>query len=77
MTVYRDFDTPDAFTTAALGRPGQRVFLIQVRGEGVSVVDPVGHVGLIAKRGQVSLSSIRPRPLRAQGPGPWLACVIY
>ena len=34
MTVYRDFDTPDAFTTAALGRPGQRVFLIQVRGEG-------------------------------------------
>lgn len=34
MTVYRDFDTPDAFTTAALGRPGHRVFLIQVRGEG-------------------------------------------
>lgn len=34
MTVYRDFDTPDAFTTAALGRPGQRIFLIQVRGEG-------------------------------------------
>lgn len=34
MTTYRDFDTPDAFTTAALGRPGQRVFLIQVRGEG-------------------------------------------
>lgn len=34
MTTYRDFDSPDAFTTAALGQPGQRVFLIQVRGEG-------------------------------------------
>jgi len=34
MTTYRDFDTPDSFTTAALGRPGQRIFLIQVRGEG-------------------------------------------
>ena len=40
MTVYRDFDTPDAFTTAALGRPGQRVFLIQVRGEGETAVAP-------------------------------------
>lgn len=34
MTTYRDFDTPDSFTTAALGRPGQRIFLIQVRAEG-------------------------------------------
>jgi len=37
MTTYRDFDTPDSFTTAALGRPGQRIFLIQVRGDGAVV----------------------------------------
>ena len=37
MTVDLDCDTPDAFTTAALGRPGQRIFLIQVRGEGAVV----------------------------------------
>lgn len=37
MTTYRDFDAPDAFTTAALGRPGQRIFLIQVRGEGTVI----------------------------------------
>ena len=34
MSTYRDFDSPDAFTTAAIGRPGERIFLLQVRGEG-------------------------------------------
>ena len=37
MTTYRDFDSPDAFTTTAVGRPGERTFLIQVRGEGESI----------------------------------------
>lgn len=37
MTTYRDFDDPDAFTTTAIGRPGERTFLIQVRGEGETI----------------------------------------
>lgn len=37
MTTYRDFDSPDAFTTTAVGRPGERIFLIQVRGEGETI----------------------------------------
>lgn len=37
MTTYRDFDAPDAFTTTAIGRPGERTFLIQVRGEGETI----------------------------------------
>ena len=37
MTTYRDFDAPDAFTTTAVGRPGERTFLIQVRGEGETI----------------------------------------
>lgn len=31
MTVYHDFDDVDAFTVGAVGRPGQRTFLIQAR----------------------------------------------
>ena len=31
MSVYFEFDDVDAFTVGAVGRPGQRVFLIQVR----------------------------------------------
>jgi len=34
MTTYRDFNTPDAFTTTAIGQPGERTFLLQFRGEG-------------------------------------------
>ncbi|MFZ4810936.1 MAG: DUF3090 domain-containing protein [Ilumatobacteraceae bacterium] len=31
MGVYHDFDDVDAFTVGAVGRPGQRTFLIQAR----------------------------------------------
>lgn len=34
MSVFFEFDEVDAFTVAALGRPGQRTFLLQVRHDG-------------------------------------------
>ena len=46
----------------------------QARGQQLRLVYPVVHLGLIAKRRQVSLSPIRPRLKRAQGFPPCLAC---
>ena len=39
MSLYYDFDDVDAFTTGAIGRPGERVFFLQARrgGQRVSV----------------------------------------
>ncbi len=39
MSVYYDFDAVDAFTTGALGQPGQRTFFFQIRrlGERVTI----------------------------------------
>ena len=34
MSSYYEFDSTDAFTTGALGEPGQRTFVLQVRAEG-------------------------------------------
>ena len=34
MSDYYEFDETDAFTTGALGQPGQRTFVIQVRADG-------------------------------------------
>lgn len=34
MSLYFEFDSTDAFTTGALGEPGQRTFVLQVRAEG-------------------------------------------
>lgn len=34
MTVYLDLGDVDTFTTGAVGRPGQRTFFLQARGDG-------------------------------------------
>ncbi len=34
MSLYFEFDTTDTFTTGALGEPGQRTFVLQVRADG-------------------------------------------
>jgi uncharacterized repeat protein (TIGR03847 family) len=34
MGVYYDFDDVDVFTTATVGRPGERTFFLQVRADG-------------------------------------------
>ena len=34
MSSYYEFDATDAFTTGALGEPGQRTFVLQVRADG-------------------------------------------
>ena len=34
MTMYFEFDSTDTFTTGALGEPGQRTFVLQVRADG-------------------------------------------
>ena len=34
MSLYFEFDSTDAFTAGALGEPGQRTFVLQVRAEG-------------------------------------------
>ena len=34
MSSYYEFDATDGFTTGALGEPGQRTFVLQVRAEG-------------------------------------------
>ncbi|NCW91611.1 MAG: DUF3090 family protein, partial [Acidimicrobiia bacterium] len=33
MTVFREFDSTDAFAAGAIGLPGARTFYLQVRGE--------------------------------------------
>ncbi|MEK7411561.1 MAG: DUF3090 family protein [Actinomycetota bacterium] len=33
MSVFYDFDKASAFTTGALGVPGERIFLLQVRAD--------------------------------------------
>ena len=34
MSLYFEFDSTDAFTAGALGEPGKRTFVLQVRAEG-------------------------------------------
>ncbi|NBO68072.1 MAG: DUF3090 domain-containing protein [Actinobacteria bacterium] len=34
MSIYFEFDSTDAFTAGALGEPGKRTFVLQVRAEG-------------------------------------------
>ncbi|MFM8777090.1 MAG: DUF3090 family protein, partial [Actinomycetota bacterium] len=34
MSLYFEFEHTDAFTAGALGEPGHRTFLLQVRAEG-------------------------------------------
>jgi uncharacterized repeat protein (TIGR03847 family) len=34
MSVFFEFDSTDAFTTGALGEPGKRTFVLQLRAEG-------------------------------------------
>jgi len=34
MSMYFEFDSTDTFTTGALGEPGQRTFVLQVRADG-------------------------------------------
>ncbi|MFM8503668.1 MAG: DUF3090 family protein, partial [Acidimicrobiaceae bacterium] len=34
MSIYFEFDSTDAFTTGALGEPGKRTFVLQVRADG-------------------------------------------
>ena len=50
MSVYFDFDDVDAFTTGALGVPGQRTFFIQVRrmGERVTIKCEKQHTAALA-----------------------------
>ena len=37
MSSFYEFDAADTFTSGALGQPGQRTFVLQVRADGVSV----------------------------------------
>ncbi len=37
MSVFFEFDDVDAFTVGTVGRPGDRTFFVQVRGEGHTV----------------------------------------
>ena len=50
MTEHRDFDSVDAFTVGAVGRPGQRVFFLQARhgGEWVTIKCEKQQVAAIA-----------------------------
>ena len=34
MSLYFEFDSTDSFTAGALGEPGKRTFVLQVRAEG-------------------------------------------
>lgn len=37
MSLHEEFERADAFTTAAFGRPGSRLFVLQVRSDGRSI----------------------------------------
>lgn len=37
MGFYYDFEDADAFATGAIGRPGERTFYVQIRGEGRTI----------------------------------------
>lgn len=61
MSLYFEFDTTDAFTTGALGEPGQRTFVLQVRADGQRIT-------IKCEKEQVSLLSEYLRKLLADAP---------
>jgi uncharacterized repeat protein (TIGR03847 family) len=68
MTVYFDLGDVDTFTTGAVGRPGQRTFFLQARGDGrrVSIKCEKQQAAAIAQYLRRILSDLPPaadRPL--------------
>ncbi len=77
MSVFFEFDEVDAFTVAALGRPGQRTFLLQVRHDGqrVTVKCEKQQVAAIAEYLRRVLNDLpapeqRPLPVAMELAGP-------
>ena len=61
MSLYFEFDVTDAFTTGALGEPGQRTFVLQVRAEGQ-------RISIKCEKEQVAAMSEYLRKLLADAP---------
>lgn len=61
MSLYFEFDATDAFTTGALGEPGQRTFVLQVRAEGQ-------RISIKCEKEQVAAMSEYLRKLLADAP---------
>lgn len=61
MSVYYDFDKTNAFTTGAIGEPGQRTFLLQIRADG-------HRVTLKCEKQQIAAMSQFLRQLLADAP---------
>ncbi len=61
MSSYFEFDTTDAFTTGALGEPGQRTFVLQVRADGQRIT-------IKCEKDQVAAMSEYLRKLLADAP---------
>ncbi|MDA2954772.1 MAG: DUF3090 domain-containing protein [Actinomycetota bacterium] len=61
MSLYFEFDITDAFTTGALGEPGQRTFVLQVRAEGQ-------RISIKCEKEQVAAMSEYLRKLLADAP---------
>ena len=64
MGFFYDFERADAFATGAIGRPGERTFYLQVRGDGrtISVKCEKFHVKLLAEHLRAMLEDMPETP---------------
>lgn len=71
MPVFFQFDHADSFTAAAVGRPGQRTFLLQIRSDEhrVTLKCEKQQVGAMGEHFRSLLSSLPPARLRPTAPG--------
>ena len=71
MGFFYDFERADAFATGAIGRPGERTFYLQVRGDGrtVSIKCEKFHVKLLAEHLRAMLEDMPETPGTADALG--------
>jgi uncharacterized repeat protein (TIGR03847 family) len=72
MTVFFQFDHADSFTAAAVGRPGQRTFFLQIRcdEQRVTLKCEKQQVGAMAEHFRSLLESVPAARLRPTAPSP-------
>jgi uncharacterized repeat protein (TIGR03847 family) len=72
MTVFFQFDHADSFTAAALGRPGQRTFFLQIRSDEhrVTLKCEKQQVAAMAEHFRSLLASLPTARLRPSAPSP-------